>query len=94
MRARPDSRLIAVNVYLNLPTFHLPPPEHAGGIETPRKLAVGSNRDHASIAVNGRKLFMDHLIGGLLQREALQLNQRADLARDRVANKEFTHASA
>src|SRR5580658_1366427 len=88
------SRLIFVKVHFNLSALSLACTEHAGSIEAPGELAVGSKRDHAAVTVNGSKLLVNHLVGGLLQREALVLHQRADLARNGVANEEFSNARA
>ena len=79
-------------MHFDFPAFHLPRAKHARRIEAPGNLPVGCDGNHAAIAVYGRKLLMDDFIGSLLQREALVLNQSADLARHGVADKKLSHA--
>ena len=51
-------------------------------VEAPGELAVGSEGDDASVAVDGGELFLDDFIGGRLQPHAFVLHEGADGAGD------------
>src|SRR5579862_8943708 len=88
------SRLIVVDVNFHLATFSQTRAKHAGGIEAPGKLAIGSNGDDAAVSVDGSEPLVDHFVGSLLQGESLVLHKGANLAGNCVADEVLANSSA
>src|SRR6516164_4582073 len=87
-------RLVAIDAHLHLAAFFKPRAEHPRSIEAPRKLSIRSNRNDSTVPVQRLELFVNDLIDSVLELQALELHQVADLARDAEPDEVLSCAGA